>query len=402
VTHYAVLESREGFTEFPAADLYLEGSDQHRGWFQSSMLTSVAMRDVAPYKQVLTHGFTVDAKGHKMSKSRGNGVEPQKVAGAMGADILRLWIAATDYRGEMTYSDEVLKRTADAYRRIRNTSRFFLANLKDFDPARDLVTPENMVALDRWAVARAKQIQQEIVEAYDAYEFHLIYQKVHNFCAVDMGAFYLDVIKDRQYTTQRESHARRSTQSALYHVATAFTRWIAPVLSFTAEEIAGHLPGPRGDSVFLQTWHAFPDLGDDKGMGLDYWAQILEVREAVSKELERLRIAGGIGASLDAEVEIHAGREIYDKLVGLNDELRFALITSYARVHLVTTPPAEAVHFTLGTKDEIWVAVQPSAHPKCVRCWHHRDDVGRNPEHPELCSRCVDNVTGPGEPRRFV
>ncbi|MCK9530062.1 MAG: isoleucine--tRNA ligase [Gammaproteobacteria bacterium] len=402
VTHYAVLESREGMTDFPAADLYLEGSDQHRGWFQSSLLTSVAMRQVAPYKQVLTHGFTVDAKGQKMSKSKGNVVAPQQVVNQLGADILRLWVAATDYRGEMSVSDEILKRTADAYRRIRNTARFFLANLKGFDPAQHAVAPADMVALDRWAVARAQQLQQELVAAYEAYEFHLIYQKVHNFCSVDMGAFYLDVIKDRQYTAKADSTARRSTQTALYHIAEAFARWIAPILSFTAEEIWSHLPGERGESVFLATWYQFPALGDDQGMGLDYWAQILEVRDAVNTELERLRVAGGIGASLDAEVDIHAGREIHDKLVRLGDELRFALITSYANVRLITTPPENAAHVTLSSKDEIWVEVRPSAHPKCVRCWHHREDVGANAEHPHICGRCVENVEGGGEARRFA
>jgi isoleucyl-tRNA synthetase len=402
VTHFAVLEQREGMHQFPAADLYLEGSDQHRGWFQSSLLTSVAMHGVAPYKGVLTHGFTVDAKGYKMSKSRGNGVEPQKVANTLGADILRLWIAATDYRGEMTLSDEIMKRTSDAYRRIRNTARFFLANLKGFDPALHAVKPEEMVALDRWAVERARLLQLEIASAYDAYEFHLIYQKVHNFCAVDMGAFYLDVIKDRQYTTQADSVARRSAQTALWHIAEAFTRWIAPILSFTAEELWGYLPGKHSESVFLATWYEFPAQGDDQGMDMAFWGQILEVREAVSKELERLRVAGGIGASLDAEVDIHAGREICEKLTRLGDELRFALITSYARVQHVTTPPEEAVHVTLTSKDEIWVRVAPSAHTKCVRCWHHREDVGGNSEHPELCGRCVENVAGAGELRRFA
>jgi len=402
VTHHAVLEGREQMHQFPAADLYLEGSDQHRGWFQSSLLTSVAMHGVAPYKQVLTHGFTVDAKGHKMSKSRGNGVEPQKVAGTLGADILRLWIAATDYRGEMTLSDEIMKRTADAYRRIRNTARFFLANLKGFDPAQHAVTPAQMVALDRWAMARAAQLQQEIVEAYNAYEFHLIYQKVHNFCAVDMGAFYLDIIKDRQYTTKAESRARRSAQTALYHIAQAFAGWIAPILSFTAEEIWGYLPGARSESVFLTTWHAFPAIQAEQGMDLAYWAQVIEVREAVSKELERLRVAGGIGASLDAEVDLFAGREIHDRLARLGDELRFALLTSYARLHPATTPPPEASHVTLSAGDEIWIQVRPSAHAKCVRCWHHREDVGRTTAHPELCGRCVENVTGGGEQRRYA
>jgi isoleucyl-tRNA synthetase len=400
VTHTCVLERREGL-RWPA-DLYLEGSDQHRGWFQSSLMTSVAIHGRAPYEQVLTHGFTVDAKGHKMSKSKGNGVEPQKVAGTLGADILRLWIAATDYRGEMTYSDEVIKRTADAYRRIRNTARFLLANLAGFDPMRDSVAAADLLPLDRWAVARADELQQEVVQAYDDYEFHLIYQKVHNFCSVDLGAFYLDIIKDRQYTTQSDSLARRSAQTALYHIAEALTRWLAPILSFTAEEIWATMPGQRGESVFLTTWYEFPTLGDDGGMDMAYWAQVMEVRELVYKELERVRVAGGIGSGLEAEVDLWCGRELHDLLARLGDELRFVLITSAARAHLVAEPPQDAVHFTLGSKDEMWVQVTPSSHTKCVRCWHLREDVGSHAEHPELCGRCVDNVAGSGEVRRFA
>ena len=400
VTHASVLETRDGLRA--PADLYLEGSDQHRGWFQSSLLTSVAMRGGAPYRQVLTHGFTVDAKGQKMSKSRGNVVAPQKVVNSLGADILRLWVAATDYRGEMTVSDEILKRTADAYRRIRNTARFLLANLNGFDPQRHMVAPDDMVALDRWAVLRAARLQDEVVQAYEHYDFLRIYQKVHNFCSVDLGAFYLDIIKDRQYTTRRDSLARRSAQSALYHLIEGLVRWLAPILSFTAEEIWRHIPGEHGDSVLLETWHAFPDTGDDQGMGLDYWAQVIEVREAVNKEIEALRVAGGAGSSLEVEVDLYCGREIHDRLARLEDELRFVLITSHARLHDTGSIPDSAVHFTLKSGDELWVDVTPSGHPKCVRCWHYREDVGRHPEHPELCGRCVENVAGDGERRRFA
>jgi len=402
VSHYAVLERREGISEFPAADLYLEGSDQHRGWFQSSLLTSVAMRGLPPYKGVLTHGFTVDAKGQKMSKSKGNVVAPQKVVNTLGADILRLWVAATDYRGEMSVSDEILRRTSDAYRRIRNTARFLLANLHDFDPAFHLLAPAYMLALDRWLVARTRQLQKEIETAYEDYEFHLIYQKIHNFCSVDLGSFYLDVIKDRQYTTQQDSIPRRSAQSAMYHALEAMTRWLAPVLSFTAEEIWDHIPGARSESVFLETWYPLPPLPEDEVFDLAFWGQVMAVRDAVAKELERLRVAGGIGSSLDAEVDLYCGREIYDLLSRLGDELRFVLITSYARIHRLETPPDDGIHFTLPSRDEIWVVVIPSAHPKCVRCWHHREDVGRHPEHPELCSRCVENVAGEGEQREFA
>ena len=400
VTHACVLEQRSGL-KWPA-ELYLEGSDQHRGWFQSSLMTSVAMYGKAPYKAVLTHGFTVDAKGHKMSKSRGNGVEPQKVAGTLGADILRLWIASTDYRGEMTYSDEVIKRTADAYRRIRNTARFLLANIAGFDPAKNQVAMKELLPLDAWAVARAAQLQQEIKQAYNAYEFHQIYQLVHNFCSVDMGSFYLDVIKDRQYTTQRDSLARRSAQTAMFHILEAMSRWIAPILSFTAEEIWSYLPGKRSESVFLETWYGVTQEALQEHMDMAFWSQVIEVREVVNKELEKLRVAGGIGSGLDAEVDLWCGRELYDRLAKLGDELRFALITSYARLHDTSNTAAEAVHFKLTNGDELWVAVRPSDHAKCVRCWHHRSDVGINADHPELCGRCVDNVTGGGEQRRFA
>ena len=400
VTHAAVLARRDGLQR--PADLYLEGSDQHRGWFQSSLLTAVATTGKAPYKSVLTHGFTVDKKGHKMSKSQGNGVEPVKVANTLGADILRLWIASTDYRYEMTYSDEVLKRTADAYRRIRNTARFLLANLAGFDPAKNSVAPTELLALDAWAVARAQQLQQELLPAYEKYEFHQIYQKLHNFCSVDMGSFYLDVIKDRQYTTQSDSLARRSAQTAIYHIVEAMSRWMAPILSFTGEEIWQEIPGQRGESVFLETWYTFPalELGE---MGLDYWGEVMELRDAVNKELERLRNAGEIGANLQAEVTLYCGSEIHQRLAKLEDELRFVLITSTAAIEkVVNEPPAEAMHYTLENGDEVWIAVAASPHQKCTRCWHYREDVGSHADHPELCGRCVDNVDGDGEQRRFA
>jgi len=402
VTHYAVLQHRMGLTDFPAADLYLEGSDQYRGWFQSSLLTSVAMRGAAPYKAALTHGFTVDAKGQKMSKSLGNSIEPQEVTNKLGADILRLWVAASDYRGEMTVSDEYFKRIADAYRRIRNTARFLLANLNGFDPVQHSVPVTQMLALDRWAVARAAQLQEEIIAAFDAYEFHHVYQKLHNFCNVDLGSFYLDVIKDRQYTTQADSLARRSCQTAMFHIIEAMLRWMAPILSFTAEEIWGHVPGSRGDSVFLEQWSMLPQNAEDSALGLDFWAQVQEVREVVGKELEALRVAGGIGSSLDAEVDLYCGEELYQQLERLGDELRFVLITSDARLARETAASDDAIHYTLSNNDEVWVAVMPSPHAKCVRCWHHRADVGANAEYPELCGRCVENVAGEGEQRRFA
>ncbi len=396
VTHAAVLEQR-GELQFPA-DMYLEGSDQHRGWFQSSLLTSVAMRGVAPYKSVLTHGFTVDAQGMKMSKSKGNVVAPQQVVNALGADILRLWVAATDYSAEMSVSDEILKRTADTYRRLRNTSRFLLANLNGFDPALHCVAPDKMLALDVWAMERARQMQEEIRAAYETCEFHLIYQKIHNFCSMDLGSFYLDIIKDRQYTAQSDSLARRSAQTAMYHIIEAMVRWFAPILSFTADEIWQHIPGQRGDSVLLESWYELPPQGMQSGID---WDAAIAVREEVKKELEKLRVAGSIGSSLDAEVDLYCDAGLLSALGSLEDELRFVLITSYARVDAMANRSADAVQAVL-EKGEMWIKVTPSAHAKCIRCWHHREDVGSHPEHPEICGRCVENVAGSGEQRRYA
>jgi isoleucyl-tRNA synthetase len=404
VTHYCVL-NQDDHLAFPA-DLYLEGSDQHRGWFQSSLLTSVAMHGVAPYRFVLTHGFTVDARGRKMSKSLGNVIAPQKIANSLGADIIRLWVAATDYSGEMGVSDEILKRMADAYRRIRNTARFLLANLNGFDPQTDMIDADDMLVLDRWIVDRARQLQRDIREAYDDYEFHLIYQKVHNFCTVDMGSFYLDIIKDRQYTTQAEGIPRRSAQTAMYHVIEALVRWLAPILSFTAEDIWRHIPGSRGESVFLEIWYGqlegFKANLAESGMGIKFWDMVKNSREAVSRELERLRVADAIGSSLDAEVDLYCDGELYNELARLEDELRFVFITSYARIHPLDRRPADAVEAVVGASETVWITVKPSGHQKCVRCWHHREDVGSHTEHPQLCGRCVENVTGAGELRKYA
>jgi len=398
VTHAAVLNRRENLS-FPA-DLYLEGSDQHRGWFQSSLLSSVAMNGVAPYRAVLTHGFVVDAQGRKMSKSAGNVVAPQKVVKNLGADVLRLWVAATDYQAEMNVSDEILKRTSDVYRRLRNTARYLLANLNGFEPARDALAPENLLPLDRWAVDRAWQLQQEVVDAYETYQFHLVYQKVHHFCSVDLGSFYLDVTKDRQYTAKADSVARRSAQTAMWHIAEALARWLAPILSFTSEEIWRHLPGERAESVFLSSWHEglFP-LDDTAPLNRELWDEVLTIREAVSKELEVLRIRGEIGSSLDAEVELHCAPDLFKRLSPLEDEWRFVLISSYAA--LLPADPGHAD--TLPTEiDGLELKVRASDKPKCVRCWHHRADVGIHAGHPELCGRCVENVDGAGETRRYA
>jgi isoleucyl-tRNA synthetase len=397
VTHFCVLNRRDHLT-FPA-DLYLEGSDQHRGWFQSSLLASVAINNVAPYRQVLTHGFTVDAQGKKMSKSAGNVVAPQKVMQNLGADVLRLWVSSTDYEAEMSVSDEILKRTADVYRRLRNTARYLLANLAGFDPARHRVAPADMLALDRWAVDRAFQLQKEVAEAYETYQFHKVYQKVHHFCSVDLGSFYLDVLKDRQYTCREDSLPRRSGQTAMHHIAEALVRWLAPILSFTADEIWRYLPGERSASVFLETWYdgLFP-LDESSPYNRELWDFVLKVREAVSKELEVLRVRGDIGSSLNAEVGLYGSEPVLAQLSRLGDELRFVLITSG-----VTLAPLSGAENTLPTDiDGLELKVKASGHAKCVRCWHHRHDVGSHAEHPELCGRCVENVAGSGEARRYA
>ncbi|MDH5516213.1 MAG: isoleucine--tRNA ligase [Gammaproteobacteria bacterium] len=399
VTHQAVLEARD-YLQSPA-DLYLEGSDQHRGWFQSSLLTGVAINGTAPYKTALTHGFTVDAKGKKMSKSIGNTVEPQKVCNALGADILRLWVASSDYSAEMSVSDEIFKRTADSYRRIRNTARFLLANLNGFNPQSDLLKPSEMLALDRWAVSHTAKLQNEILQAYHSYNFHLIYQKLHNFCANELGGFYLDIIKDRQYTSQTDSTARRSAQTALYHIIQAMSRWLAPILSFTAEDIAASIPGSDGTSVHLQNWYPqLFELTPEDSLGHDYWDTVIQVRTAVSKQLESLRVSKTIGSSLDAEVDLYLSENLKAQLELLGDELRFVLITSAARLHLAESQPDSEVT-TIGDQ-KLWVKASASAHQKCDRCWHHREDVGSHSDHPELCGRCVENVEHDGEQREYA
>lgn len=397
VSHFAVL-SKYPALAFPA-DIYLEGSDQYRGWFNSSLMTSMTINQTAPYRTIITHGFTVDAEGKKMSKSRGNYIAPEDLVKTSGAEILRLWAAATDYRGELTISDEILKRTADAYRRIRNTTRFLLANLFDFDPSQHLVPVESLLALDQWAVARAKSLQEEILKAYQEYQFHYIFQKIQHFCIVDMGSFYLDIIKDRQYTTQKESNVRRSCQTAMYYILEAMTRWLAPILSFTAEEIWQHIPGKREASIFLSTWYKdFPVLAT-LSMDEAFWQRIMIVRNVVNKEIEVKRGEGVVGSGLAAEVDIYCDPTWYAQLEKLAKELRFVLITSRADIHPLTAAPTDAVK----TEEKgIVVRVSPSVQVKCVRCWHRCADVGSDAAHPELCGRCITNVVGDGEVRQFV
>ncbi|MFB2801507.1 isoleucine--tRNA ligase [Shewanella seohaensis] len=381
-------------------DLYLEGSDQHRGWFMSSLMISTAMTGKAPYKQVLTHGFTVDGKGRKMSKSIGNVIAPQQVTNKLGADILRLWVAATDYSGEMTVSDEILNRSADAYRRIRNTARFLLANLNGFDPAKDLVAVEDMVALDRWAVRRAAALQQEIIEAYEQYNFHIVTQKLMQFCSVELGSFYLDIIKDRQYTAKQEGHARRSCQSALFHIAEAMVRWIAPILSFTADEVWQLLPGQRDAYVFTQEWYQdLQSITLDTDLSDAYWENLLTVRNEVNKVIEQARRDKRIGGSLEAEVTLFADAALTEQLTHIGDELRFVLLTSEAKVLPLADATSDAVETELAS---LKLVVNATTAEKCERCWHHREEVGTIEAHPTLCHRCVTNIEGDGEVRLFA
>jgi len=398
VSHRCVLDEREELKR--PAQIYLEGSDQHRGWFQSSLLTSVAMDGAAPYEQVLTHGFVVDAEGRKMSKSLGNVVSPLKVMNTLGADVMRLWVAAADYRGEMSVSDEILKRVADAYRRIRNTARFLLGNLDGFSPEQAL-NREDMLPLDRWAVDRAEQLQKQVQAAYDDYQFLHVYQKVHHFCAVDMGAFYLDILKDRLYTTAYDSLPRKSAQTAMFHVLEAMVCWIAPMLSFTAEEIHQYVPGERSSSVFLDTWYDGLFELDNAEVERKRWQQIIAVRDEVSKSIEVVRRDGRAGSSLAVEVDLWLDGELRETLDWLGDELRFVLLTSEARVDDSASAPAEAETIQL-ENGSLALMVTPSEHQKCVRCWHYRADVGSNEEHPEICGRCVENITGAGETRRIA
>jgi isoleucyl-tRNA synthetase len=395
VVHHCVSVIRPEITA--PSDLYLEGSDQHRGWFHSSLLTSVAMHGRAPYRGVLTHGFTVDENGRKMSKSLGNILAPQKLTSTLGADVIRLWVAATDYANEMSVSEEIFKRIGDSYRRMRNTLRFLLGNLHGFDPNSHAVGFDDLVAIDQWVIAKTFALQNDVVTAYRNYEFHKIYQEIHNFCVVELGGFYLDIIKDRLYTTGATSAPRRSAQTAVNHVAQAMVRWLAPILSFTAEEAWGYLPGIPNESVFLNVWHQFP-AGAERLSPVD-WGSLIELKADVARELERLRTLGSIGSSLEAEVTVFVPEALAPRFHMMRDELRFLLITGQADVATTAAIPANAVK---ATQEEVWIEVKPSSHPKCVRCYQLRGDVGSNPKHPEICSRCVLNVEGPGEERRFA
>lgn len=393
VTHECVLRARKELSA--PADLYLEGSDQHRGWFNSSLMTSIAMNDEAPYKAVLTHGFTVDGNGRKMSKSVGNVIAPQEVFNKLGADVLRLWVSSVDYQADHSISDEILKRVSDTYRRVRNTVRYLLSNLFDFDPAQHLLDVDDLLYLDKLAVQCTAAAQEEILDAYDKYEFSKVYRKLHDFCSQDMGSFYLDIIKDRQYTCQTGSKARRSCQSAMYHILNALLRWMAPVLSFTADEAWTFVPGENEESVFFQDWYQIPLVNIDNG--LPTWKNLKNLRMLVNNKLEEKRSEGLIKSALDAEVDIICKDPTlpeFENIEKLNEELRFVLITSNATFHREEAEP--------GCKELYPIKVMKSEHEKCVRCWHKREDVGKHEAHPELCGRCVDNIDGSGEVRHFA
>ncbi|MEY2167701.1 MULTISPECIES: isoleucine--tRNA ligase [unclassified Rhodanobacter] len=403
VTHFGVIGQRPELQQGSASQykvMYLEGSDQHRGWFQSSLLTSAAIHGRAPYDDVLTHGFTVDASGRKMSKSLGNVVAPQKVMDTLGADVLRLWVASADYRNEMSVSDEILKRVSDGYRRLRNTARFLLGNLDGFDPAKHLVKVEDSLPLDQWAVQQAFDVQQAVVAAYERYDFPEVVARVQNFCTNEMGALYLDITKDRLYTMPTDSHGRRSAQSAMYRIAEALVRWLAPILAFTAEEIWQALPGRRGESVLLETWYDGLAATQASLEQRRWWSDLLAIRDAAARVLEGMRKDGQIGAALEAKLAIHADEATVARYAPAMDELRFFFITSDVRLGQAGGQPDDAVLTELEGAD-VWVSATVSEAAKCVRCWHRRDDVGQHADHPELCGRCVSNVEGPGETRRW-
>ena len=369
----------------PEADLYLEGHDQHRGWFHSSLLIACALEGRAPYKGLLTHGFTVDSQGRKMSKSLGNGIDPQDISKKLGAEIIRLWVAASDYSGDIAGDDKILARVVDAYRRIRNTLRFLLANTSDFDPTRHAVPHEQMLEVDRYALARAAQFQAEVLRHYDVYEFHPVVAKLQVYCSEDLGAFYLDVLKDRLYTTAADSLARRSAQTALWNITHAMLRWMAPFLSFTAEEAWKVFAPGASVSIFTETYWDLPGAGDEALLAK--WDRIHAVRDAVNKEIETVRAAGQVGSSLQAEVTIGAAAEDHALLASLGEDLRFVLITSKA---------------VLTHAEDLSITVTPSSATKCERCWHYRDDVGADPAHPTICGRCVSNLHGAGETRKVA
>jgi isoleucyl-tRNA synthetase len=402
VTHAAVLARRPELA-WPA-DLYLEGSDQHRGWFQSSLLTAVALKEAAPYRGVLTHGFTVDAQGRKMSKSLGNVIAPQKVIDKMGADVLRLWVASTDFSGEMTVSDEILQRAGDAYRRIRNTARYLLANINDFNPATDCLADADLLPLDAWLADHAARLHQAVLADFEAYDFHSLISRVHHFCSIELGAFYLDIVKDRIYTGQKNAPMRRSAQTVMWRVIEALTRWMAPITSFTAEELWGFLPKltpPRAPSVFLatHTTDLHPLLGDEQRA---FWQKIISLRDAVNRHCETARNEKLIKANLSATVTLFVDEALAEFLKPIVSELRFVLIVSELHLHPLADTPSALTIEPLPTGEALAVHIAACTAPKCERCWHQQADVGHHVAHPTLCGRCINNIDGAGETRSWA
>jgi isoleucyl-tRNA synthetase len=388
-THRTVMRGSHATELGYPADMYLEGSDQHRGWFHSSLLIGAAIDGRAPYQSLLTHGFTVDAQGRKMSKSLGNGIDPQELASKMGAEIIRLWVAATDYSGEMSIGDEILKRVVESYRRIRNTLRFLLANTGDFDPAEHSVPVARMLEIDRYAIALMAQFQAEALAQYERFEFHPVVAKLQTFCSEDLGSFYLDILKDRLYTTGVASRARRSAQTALWHICNSLLRLMAPFLSFTAEEAFKVFVRNRDSTIFTELYHELPPVAGHEAL-LAKWSGIRAVRAEALKRIEVMREAGRLGSSLQAEIDVYAIGDQHAMLATLGEELKFVTITSRATLHRSDREAAPRVE------------VVPSAHAKCERCWHWRADVGVDPAHPTICGRCVSNLFGPGEAREIA
>lgn len=386
VSHACVLAARSELSV--PADLYLEGSDQHRGWFQSSLLTAVAMRNEAPFKGVLTHGYVVDAHGRKMSKSLGNTVSPADIVKNYGADILRLWAMSIDHTDDMSVSDEILKRASDTYRRIRNTLRFLISNLFDFNPEKDCVAEKDLLQLDRWVISHTQKLQNEIINNYNAYQFPAIYHAIHNFCAVELGGFYLDIIKDRLYTCKKDGAPRRSAQTALYYLCEAMVRWLAPITTFTADEIWQFMPGKRAQSVFLGQWYKC--VGVSVGVSEEEMSFLIKIKNDINLMLEKYRADGKIGSALEAKVILHVSDTNYDLLSKFKNELKFLLIVSDCELIHARSVDAERYD------------VEVLAYPKCERCWHRREDVGANATHAGLCGRCVENVFGRGEERKFA
>lgn len=403
-THYAVLEQREDLQA--PADLYLEGSDQHRGWFQSSLLTSIAINQRAPYKNVLTHGFTVDENGRKLSKSLGNYIPLEDIIKQLGADGLRLYVASSDYRYEIAASKEIFNRVSDSYRRIRNTLRFLLANLNGFKPDTDLVSADQLIALDQYILQRATEVQNTIIAAYNDMNFHVVCSQLTGFCINDLGGFYLDIIKDRQYTTKADSHARRSAQTALYHLVQAFVRWMSPILSFTAQEAWPLIPSQNEKYVFTSEWYDLPQVTTANAISSEHWQVLLNVKSAVNKQIEAARNAKLVGSNLSAQVDLWVDEKIYPVLSQLGNELRFVLITSQVNLHTLDQKNDVATNSaTQGESTDVeglQVKISPATGIKCARCWHVLSDVGTHALHPALCSRCIVNVTGQGEQRHYA